>query len=152
MTSRRARWWPPNPPWAEDPAFSVSFEGVLEEGRLYDVHYWIDSNFGEGSEGRCDPVSVDHQWRVALTDVSEALDLEVGHDPPRRRRLFQLRVTPCVRARERAGAVGFPRFRLDALLLPCLRQSRWGAEQRRPCGVAGAINAWLAVRSGVHNE
>ncbi|SDJ68870.1 hypothetical protein [Billgrantia gudaonensis] len=65
----------------EDPAFSVSFEGVLEEGRLYDVHYWIDSNFGEGSEGRCDPVSVDHQWRVALTDVSEALDLEVGHDP-----------------------------------------------------------------------
>ncbi|MGM0700874.1 MAG: hypothetical protein ACQEUG_00560 [Pseudomonadota bacterium] len=65
----------------EDPAFSVSFEGVLEEGKLYDVHYWIDSNFGEGSEGSCDPVSVDHQWRVALTDISEAVNLTVAHDP-----------------------------------------------------------------------
>ncbi|WP_240454077.1 hypothetical protein [Halomonas sp. NO4] len=64
-----------------EPAFSVSFEGVLEEGRLYDVHYWIDSNFGGGSEGSCDPVNVDHQWRVALADISEAVDLEVGHDP-----------------------------------------------------------------------
>lgn len=65
----------------EPPAFSFTFPGALEEGRLYDVHYWIDSNFGGGSEGSCDPVNVDHQWRAALTDVSEAVSLEVAHDP-----------------------------------------------------------------------
>lgn len=65
----------------EDPAFSFTFPGVLEEGQLYDVHYWIDSNFGGGSEGSCDPVNVDHQWRVALTDIEEAVEIEVGHDP-----------------------------------------------------------------------
>lgn len=65
----------------EGPAFSFSFPGALEEGRLYDVHYWIDSNFGGGSEGSCDPVNVDHQWRVALTDVTESVSLEVAHDP-----------------------------------------------------------------------
>ncbi|MFY0989786.1 hypothetical protein [Halomonas sp. C05BenzN] len=65
----------------EEPAFSFTFPGALEAGRLYDVHYWIDSNFGGGSEGSCDPVNVDHQWRVALTDVSEPVSLEVAHDP-----------------------------------------------------------------------
>ena len=65
----------------EPPAFSFTFPGALEEGRLYDVHYWIDSNFGGGSEGSCDPVNVDHQWRVALTNVSESLSIEVAHDP-----------------------------------------------------------------------
>ncbi|MDZ7851266.1 MAG: hypothetical protein U5L98_01090 [Halomonas sp.] len=65
----------------EGPAFSFTFAEVLEEGKLYDVHYWIDSNFGSGSEGSCDPVNVDHQWRVALTDVTEPVSLEVAHDP-----------------------------------------------------------------------
>ncbi|SEL71386.1 hypothetical protein [Halomonas daqiaonensis] len=65
----------------EPPAFSFTFPGVLEEGKLYDVHYWIDSNFGGGSEGSCDPVNVDHQWRVALTDITEPVSLEVAHDP-----------------------------------------------------------------------
>ncbi|MBS9403558.1 hypothetical protein KG088_07945 [Halomonas sp. TRM85114] len=65
----------------QEPAFSFTFSGALEEGNLYDVHYWIDSNFGGGSEGSCDPVNVDHQWRVALTDISEPVSLEVSHDP-----------------------------------------------------------------------
>lgn len=65
----------------EPPAFSFTFPAALEEGRLYDVHYWIDSNFGGGSEGSCDPVNIDHQWRAALTDVSEPVSLEVAHDP-----------------------------------------------------------------------
>lgn len=65
----------------EEPAFSFTFSGALEEGKLYDIHYWIDSNFGGGSEGSCDPVNVDHQWRVALTDISEPVTLEVTHDP-----------------------------------------------------------------------
>jgi len=65
----------------EGPGFSFTFADALEEGRLYDVHYWIDSNFGGGSEGSCDPVNVDHQWRVALTDVTEPVNLEVAHDP-----------------------------------------------------------------------
>lgn len=65
----------------EEPSFSVTFEGVLEEGKLYDVHYWIDSNFGGGSEGSCDPVNVDHQWRVALTDIDGPVELEVAHAP-----------------------------------------------------------------------
>lgn len=65
----------------EPPAFSFTFPGVLEEGKLYDVHYWVDSNFGGGSEGSCDPVNVDHQWRVALTAITEPVSLEVAHDP-----------------------------------------------------------------------
>jgi len=65
----------------EGPAFSVTFSDALEEGRLYDIHYWIDANFGGGREGRCDPVNVDHQWRVALTDVTEPVTIEVAHDP-----------------------------------------------------------------------
>ncbi|TFH85055.1 hypothetical protein EQG41_19120 [Billgrantia azerbaijanica] len=67
----------------EDPAFSFTFEGILEKGKLYDVHYWIDSNFGRGSEGSCDPVNVDHQWRYALTDIKKAVDIRVAHDPTR---------------------------------------------------------------------
>ncbi|SFU77711.1 hypothetical protein [Halomonas korlensis] len=65
----------------EDPAFSFTFPGALEEGKLYDVHYWIDSNFGGGDEGSCDPVNIDHQWRVALTDITEPVSLEVNHEP-----------------------------------------------------------------------
>ncbi|RTQ99869.1 hypothetical protein [Halomonas nitroreducens] len=62
-------------------AFSFSFPGVLQEGHLYDIHYWIDSNFGGGSEGGCDPVNIDHQWREALHDITEAVTLQVEHRP-----------------------------------------------------------------------
>lgn len=64
-------------------AFSFTFPGALEEGRLYDIHYWIDSNFGGGSEGQCDPVNVDHQWRAALIHIEGPVTLEVAHEPSR---------------------------------------------------------------------
>jgi hypothetical protein len=66
---------------SEDPSFSFTFSSVLQEGELYDVHYWIDSNFGGGSEGSCDPLDIDHQWRIALNDVSEAVMLQEIHAP-----------------------------------------------------------------------
>lgn len=55
----------------EEPSFSFHFSDVLEEGKLYDVHYWIDSNFGEGSEESCDPIDIDHQWRLAFNNISD---------------------------------------------------------------------------------
>lgn len=52
-----------------DPAFSFTFPGVLEAGKPYEVHYWIDSNFGGGTVGHCDDKSHDHQWNVSLGTV-----------------------------------------------------------------------------------
>ncbi|WP_051530270.1 MULTISPECIES: hypothetical protein [Halomonas] len=66
---------------SEEPAFSFTFPGALEEGRLYDVHYWADSNFGGGSEGQCDPINIDHQWREALIHVESSVTLDVVHEP-----------------------------------------------------------------------
>ncbi|ATJ81519.1 hypothetical protein ACFPTY_00940 [Halomonas beimenensis] len=63
----------------EPQAFAFTFPGVLQEGHLYDIHYWIDSNFGGGSEGVCDPVNIDHQWREALNAITEAVTLHVEH-------------------------------------------------------------------------
>ena len=33
----------------ESPAFSFTFEDALEDGESYEVHYWIDANFGGAS-------------------------------------------------------------------------------------------------------
>lgn len=65
----------------EAPAFSLDFPGVLKEEGSYEVHYWIDSNFGGGSEGSCDPKEIDHQWSVSLDSTSEALTHEDTHRP-----------------------------------------------------------------------
>ncbi|NYT72744.1 hypothetical protein HZU72_09925 [Halomonas sp. QX-2] len=54
-----------------EPAFTFQFSEIFEEGKLYDLHYWIDSNFGEGSVGSCDPIDIDHQWRIAFTNISD---------------------------------------------------------------------------------
>lgn len=66
---------------SEDPSFSFTFPAALQEGELYDVHYWIDSNFGGGSEGSCDGLDIDHQWRIALDNVTEAVMLQEMHAP-----------------------------------------------------------------------
>lgn len=50
----------------EDPSFSVSLPGSLMLGESFQVHYWIDSNFGGGTVGTCDPPVNDHQWSVDL--------------------------------------------------------------------------------------
>ncbi|HSM59323.1 MAG TPA: hypothetical protein VK849_00945 [Longimicrobiales bacterium] len=64
-----------------DPAFSLSFEGVLTLGAEYQLHYWIDSNFGGGTEGVCDPVANDHQWNVDIGAVTEDVVLADTHRP-----------------------------------------------------------------------
>jgi len=54
-----------------DPSFALEFPGALLKDMAYEVHYWIDSNFGGGTEGTCDPVDVDHQWSVELGSTTE---------------------------------------------------------------------------------
>ncbi|MEQ6916334.1 hypothetical protein [Halomonas aquatica] len=63
------------------PAFSFDFPGALNEGSSYEVHYWIDSNFGGGTEGSCDPKGTDHQWSVSLEGSGEAVTHAESHDP-----------------------------------------------------------------------
>ena len=65
----------------DDPAFSFDFPGALQDGKGSEVHYWIDSNFGGGSQGSCDPMENDHQWRVTLEQASEAVTHVESHDP-----------------------------------------------------------------------
>ena len=65
-----------------DPAFSFDFPGALLKGTEYEVHYWIDSNFGGGTVGTCDPVDVDHQWSVALgSTTDDSVTQTEAHDP-----------------------------------------------------------------------
>ena len=65
-----------------DPAFSFTFENILEEGEAYALKYWIDSNFTEeGSEGVCDPPETDHQWEIDVPAVSDDVDIDEVHRP-----------------------------------------------------------------------
>lgn len=64
-----------------DPAFSFTFTDQLTAGQSYAVHYWIDSNFGGGTEGTCDPPENDHQWNVALGTAQDDLTQVETHDP-----------------------------------------------------------------------
>jgi len=64
-----------------DPAFSFDFPGALQDGKGYAVHYWIDSNFGGGSEGSCDPMKNDHQWSISLEPASDAVTHVESHNP-----------------------------------------------------------------------
>ncbi|MGK7311759.1 MAG: hypothetical protein ACN0LA_05920 [Candidatus Longimicrobiales bacterium M2_2A_002] len=65
-----------------DPAFSFDFPGALLKGVEYEVHYWIDSNFGGGTAGVCDPVDVDHQWSVTLgSTMDDSVTQTEAHDP-----------------------------------------------------------------------
>ena len=63
-----------------DPAFSFTFTGVLVTGVAYQVHYWIDSNFGGGTAGVCDPKAIDHQWNVAIAAVTGDVTIAEVHD------------------------------------------------------------------------
>lgn len=64
-----------------DPAFSFSFLDVLEEGQTYELKYWIDSNFGGGTPGVCDPPTTDHQWSVAVMAADEDVTMTDTHRP-----------------------------------------------------------------------
>jgi len=64
-----------------DPSFTFTTGAVLEAGRDYEVHYWIDSNFGVGTPGVCDDKGIDHQWRVQFPAVSGDIVWTESHDP-----------------------------------------------------------------------
>ena len=59
-----------------NPSFSFELPGALLKDTSYEVHYWIDSNFGGGTAGTCDPVGTDHQWSV---DLGTPMDDDVVH-------------------------------------------------------------------------
>lgn len=64
-----------------EPSFAFTFSDVLETGMTYEVHYWIDSNFGGGVIDGCDPRATDHQWRVAVGTVTGDIQLDEVHRP-----------------------------------------------------------------------
>lgn len=64
-----------------NPSFSFTFTGALENGKSYDVDYWIDSNFGGGTAGVCDSKKNDHQWSVPLGTVTGNVDHTEKHMP-----------------------------------------------------------------------
>lgn len=64
-----------------NPSFSFVSGAVMERGTDYEVHYWIDSNIGGGTPGVCDPVTMDHQWRVEFPSVTNDKVFTVSHQP-----------------------------------------------------------------------
>lgn len=64
-----------------DPTFSFSFSNVLVEGVSYYLDYWIDSNFGGGELGTCDPPANDHQWRMEIGPVTGDVTQSDTHRP-----------------------------------------------------------------------
>jgi hypothetical protein len=64
-----------------DPAFSFSIPGGLTIGTAYEVHYWIDSNFGGGTLGVCDGTANDHQWNTAVAAPTDDVAVTDSHDP-----------------------------------------------------------------------
>jgi hypothetical protein len=65
----------------DDPAFAFTLSGALTEGQAYELHYWIDSNFGGGTVGVCDPPTNDHQWRLTVPAVTADVTIEDTHRP-----------------------------------------------------------------------
>ena len=64
-----------------DPAFSFTTADVMRRGVDYEVHYWIDSNIGGGTQGVCDAETIDHQWSTELLSVNNDVNLTVPHNP-----------------------------------------------------------------------
>ena len=71
---------PEDPEDPKDPAFSYTSLDLLEFQEVYEVHYWIDSNFGGGTVGVCDPPANDHQWSVAIPAVAGDVTIHESHD------------------------------------------------------------------------
>jgi len=64
-----------------DPSFVFTTADVLVRGVSYEVHYWIDSNFGGGTAGVCDPKAIDHQWSSEFYFVSNDIAFTTAHQP-----------------------------------------------------------------------
>ncbi len=65
----------------QDPSFSFTVTAMLQDGVAYDVHYWIDSNFGGGTAGVCDPKDIDHQWSFEILSASNDVTWTAAHTP-----------------------------------------------------------------------
>ncbi len=65
----------------QDPSFTWSTGPIMQAGIDYEVHYWIDSNFGGGTAGVCDPKANDHQWSVEFLSVSNDVTWTTSHEP-----------------------------------------------------------------------
>lgn len=61
--------------------WAVEFLDVLIAGEVYELHLWIDSNFGGGSAGACDSPDIDHQWAFEAGTASTDLTVDAAHDP-----------------------------------------------------------------------
>jgi len=66
---------------AATPSFSFTFEDALESGATYEVHYWIDSNFGGGTASVCDATSTDHQWAIPVDAATGDVTVTDSHRP-----------------------------------------------------------------------
>jgi hypothetical protein len=65
----------------QNPSFTFSAGAVLQRGVAYEVHYWIDSNFGGGTIGVCDPKEIDHQWSVEFLFPTNDVMFTTAHNP-----------------------------------------------------------------------
>ena len=65
---------------SEDPSFSFTFANVLQAGTSYRIHYWIDSNFMDGTVGVCGPPADDHQWNIEVPVASADVTVTETHD------------------------------------------------------------------------
>jgi hypothetical protein len=67
----------------QNPSFFFVSGAVMERGTDYEVHYWIDSNIGGGTQGVCDPKAIDHQWSVEFPSVTNDKVWTVSYEPLR---------------------------------------------------------------------
>lgn len=65
----------------EDPSFAFTPLAMMERGTAYTVHYWIDSNIGGGTQGICDPKTVDHQWSVEFFTPTNDVNFTAWYQP-----------------------------------------------------------------------
>lgn len=59
---------------------SFGFGSTVLAGASYQIYIWIDSNIGGGTEGVCDPPSIDHQWIVTIPPVTGDIHIIFSHD------------------------------------------------------------------------
>ncbi|MCP3983044.1 MAG: hypothetical protein GY723_01570 [bacterium] len=65
-----------------NPSFSFAAGAVLERGVAHQVHYWIDSNIGGGTQGVCDPKAIDHQWSTEFPWPTNDVNYTVSYQLP----------------------------------------------------------------------
>ncbi len=62
-------------------SFTFTFLNLLEEDTDYEIRYWIDSNFDDGSVDVCDETNDDHQWVLPIGSANNDRVVEDTHRP-----------------------------------------------------------------------